>query len=596
MKVVNLIFSIALSSSLLVSPIALADLVLMDELELGNATGEGLGFALEDFVLSTDGASLNVTGIEDSSDNEIDINWTNLYVGGEVTEQERKAGVTKSVNVGSYLNPWVIQTVRGSMGDGENTPTYNETYSRVGSDVALLELATDSYSSNLQNSVTFAQYGYYESLGTGDASENIQAIINDLNVGIADIQSRYNGVALFDQLQDSITNSYFAPLNEGGIQPQELIVEADQVDYNNASAIEQPVYEEMVELYETFEATGWEARNNWFGAPRCSLGQVCNDSGLDNDIDNCNAACDTAREAYNEKVEEWEPLAEESFQTLSTLTASRQELQNRLNAKDSSGVTQYSYLERIADRDKFVELCGFSRDFTKCQSGLVNRKAGEKSSIDDIILSLNNGEVRRKGFDVGSTFEFTLNTTDQNGVVTTRDDFLDVKLKGLFIDGTSFRFWSRESDDLANPGAELNGELRLNLFARQISINACGDLCLVDPNVDGVFDPVKIANTTLNLDNFLISLNLGFGEIQPMKFSATSDGNFVFELTPPNPNAVGVDVNDTTAMQNFYDDYYANAPKSFVYVGDVNIGGNSIGSTTIDGFRAQYLKVQSRDL
>lgn len=596
MKVVNLIFSIALSSSLLVSPIALADLVLMDELELGNATGEGLGFALEDFVLSTDGASLNVTGIEDSSDNEIGINWTSLYVGGEVTEEERKAGVTKSVNVGSYLNPWVIQTVRGSMGDGENTPTYNETYSRVGNDLALLELATDSYSSNLQNSVTFGRYGYYEATGVGNASENIQTIIQDLNGDVEAIRNRYNGLALFDQLQESIINTYFAPLDQGGIQAQELIVEGDQVDYDNAFAIEQPVYNDMAELYEIFEDTGWEANNNLLGAPRCSLGQVCNDSLLDNDIDNCNAECDIAREAYNEKVEEWEPLAEESYEKLSTLTQSRQELRDRFNATDSGGVTQYSYLERIADRDKFVELCGFGRDFTNCQSGLVNRKAGEKSSIDDIILSLNNGEVRRKGFDVGSTFEFTLNTTDQNGVVTTRDDFLDVKLKGLFIDGTSFRFWSRESDDLANPGAELNGELRLNLFARQISINACGDLCLVDPNVDGVFDPVKIANTTLNLDNFLISLNLGFGEIQPMKFSATSDGNFVFELTPPNPNAVGVDVNDTTAMQNFYDDYYANAPKSFVYVGDVNIGGNSIGSTTIDGFRAQYLKVQSRDL
>jgi uncharacterized protein YukE len=576
--------------------VVLADLVAMDELELGNATGEGLGFALEDFVLSTEGASLNVTGIEDSSGNEIDINWTSLYVGGEVTEQERAAGITNSANVGSYLHPWVIQTVRGSMGLDVNDPSYNETYSRVGNDLALLELATDSYSSNLQNSVTFGRYGYYEATGVGNASENIQTIIQDLNGDIEAIRNRYDGLALFDQLQESIINTYFAPLDQGGIQAQELIVEGDQVDYDNAFAIEQPFYDDMAELYEIFEDTGWEANNNLLGAPRCSLGQVCNDSLLDNDIDNCNAECDIAREAYNEKVEEWEPLAEESYEKLSTLTKSRQELRDRFNATDSGGVTQYSYLERIADRDKFVELCGFGRDFTNCQSGLVNRKAGEKSSIDDIILSLNNGEVRRKGFDVGSTFEFTLNTTDQNGVVTTRDDFLDVKLKGLFIDGTSFRFWSRESDDLANPGAELNGELRLNLFARQISINACGDLCLVDPNVDGVFDPVKIANTTLNLDNFLISLNLGFGEIQPMKFSATSDGNFVFELTPPNPNAVGVDVNDTTAMQNFYDDYYANAPKSFVYVGDVNIGGNSIGSTTIDGFRAQYLRVQSRDL
>lgn len=592
MKVVNLIFSIALSSSLLVSPIALADLVLMDELELGNATGEGLGFALEDFVLSTDGASLNVTGIEDSSDNEIGINWTSLYVGGEVTEEERKAGVTKSVNVGSYLNPWVIQTVRGSMGDGENTPTYNETYSRVGNDLALLELATDSYSSNLQNSVTFGRYGYYEATGVGNASENIQTIIQDLNGDVEAIRNRYNGLALFDQLQESIINTYFAPLDQGGIQAQELIVEGDQVDYDNAFAIEQPVYNDMAELYEIFEDTGWEANNNLLGAPRCSLGQVCNDSLLDNDIDNCNAECDIAREAYNEKVEEWEPLAEESYEKLSTLTQSRQELRDRFNATDSGGVTQYSYSERIADRDTFIELCGVGRDFNDCESGLINRKSGEKSSIDDIMLSLNNGEMRRKGFDVGSTFEFSLNSTDQNGEVTTRDDFLDIKLKGLFIDGTSFRFWSR-GGGASDSEAELNGELRLNLFARQISINACGQLC---ENLDGSYDPVKIANTTLNLDNFLISLNLGFGEIQPMKFSATSDGNFVFELTPPNPRSIGVDVNDPVAMQIFYDDYYANAPKSFVYVGDVNIGGDSLGSATIDGFRAQYLKVQSRDL
>ncbi|MEK9767275.1 MAG: hypothetical protein VW274_12435, partial [Thalassolituus sp.] len=208
----------------------------------------------------------------------------------------------------------------------------------------------------------------------------------------------------------------------------------------------------------------------------------------------------------------------------------------------------------------FVELCGFDGTFSQCQSGLLARKTDEKASIDDITVALfgSNPQKRRGGLVVRSEFEFTLNSTDQNGVSSQRDDSLDIALNGLFVDGTSFRFWSRESTDPQAPGAELNGELRLNMFVKNIQINACGTLC----ENNGVIDPVKYANTTLNLNNVLLSLNLGYGEIQPMKFSATADGNFVFELVAPNAKAYDSTINtgNTAAMQEFYDDYYANAP------------------------------------
>jgi hypothetical protein len=95
-----------------------------------------------------------------------------------------------------------------------------------------------------------------------------------------------------------------------------------------------------------------------------------------------------------------------------------------------------------------------------------------------------------------------------------------------------------------------------------------------------------------------ISLNLGYGEIQPMRLSATSDGNFEFELTKLRPGD-DIDTNSQEEMQQFYNDYYENSPKSFISISDVRIGNSadaSLGAITVDGLRAQYLKVTSRDL
>lgn len=86
-----------LITSMVVSAAAFADLQALDDSQMSAATGEGLGFALEDFVLDTEGAELSVTGIQSSAGEEIDIKWTSLYVMGEGSDegsiQDRKSVV-----------------------------------------------------------------------------------------------------------------------------------------------------------------------------------------------------------------------------------------------------------------------------------------------------------------------------------------------------------------------------------------------------------------------------------------------------------------------------------------------------------------------
>jgi len=181
-----------------------------------------------------------------------------------------------------------------------------------------------------------------------------------------------------------------------------------------------------------------------------------------------------------------------------------------------------------------------------------------------------------------------VNSVNPDGSTTPRTDFIDINMKGLFVDGTAFRLWSapdEQGDD------ELNAEIRLNLFIKELDISVC------DPTICDN-DPVAKEASTLNLDNMFISLNLGYGEIQPMRLSATSDGNFEFELTKLRPGD-DVDTSSQEDMQAFYNDYYENSPKSFISISDVRIGNSpdaSLGSITVDGLRAQYLKVTSRDL
>ena len=179
--------------------------------------------------------------------------------------------------------------------------------------------------------------------------------------------------------------------------------------------------------------------------------------------------------------------------------------------------------------------------------------------------------VRRTGMDIGS--KFALQTVD-------RLEYLDIDLKGVYIDGSYVHTWS-EYDD-ANE-SELNSEFKITFYARELNIGACDSGCSPELSV-------------VNIDDFYLNIWLGYGQIQPVRYSVTSDGNFQLEMGWPDASPTGINMNSDEEEQEFFNGYYSNVPRIDAYFGNISVGDTSIGSTRIDGLTVQYLKVTSIDL
>lgn len=556
-------------TALLFSTAAHADLIALDDMELQATSGAGLGLALEDFALVSrgeEGSVLKVTGIDDSNGGEIDINWTEFYILGEGSN--KGADIEKKAQIGSYLHPWSIRTARGSRGLSQGDTDFNQAYSGIGNDVALLEFSTDTYQSNVQNSASYAEFSNYQGCvygqpgctdlgydGSGNslAERRAQIELDSLLSDKAAIDGRYASNLTLSALEAARDLAYGTVSDTDSIAYQESLVE-DQFDVAaDVKALASDAYNAMT-LQEQ-QDTGYlfrpECATNWF------------------------IACSNAEDDYDAVVVEY-------FEEVVLLEEYRDELEIREDDPNRTGVGQ-SYIVLTKDVDRQKALCGFADDLSSCEDGAVASKQGTVNNVESVTFNLANGVGQRDGLDVGLTFEFTVNRVDGSQ----RNDFLDVDIRGLFIDGSSFKLWSRP--DKNDPTvSELNAELRLNIFAKEIDLRVCDDSeCVTEAEQEAA---------TLNLDNFFINLNLGYGDVQPLKLSATSDGNFQFlleELDPTDPvaNSLGL------SAEEFYQDYYANSPKSHISIGDVRLGAtNSIGGITISGLRTQYLKVTSQDL
>lgn len=187
-------------------------------------------------------------------------------------------------------------------------------------------------------------------------------------------------------------------------------------------------------------------------------------------------------------------------------------------------------------------------------NGCTSRSAYERADI---------------GFEVGLT------------VNNVQAQSLQVHQKGVAMDGSKIRFWGGEEN-------KLTFDLRLHTYAQQLELFAC------DAGGSNCGDSVVMTN-------YANELAIGHGSYQPVTFEVLPDGHFVLEVASlqgkcTNINATGGCVNDNSAAYNALDDFYTNGPKGNIYIGDVSIGGESFGTSTVENLQIQYLHVQSHDL
>lgn len=204
------------------------------------------------------------------------------------------------------------------------------------------------------------------------------------------------------------------------------------------------------------------------------------------------------------------------------------------------------------------------RDGNESDVGVANKAVFEFSAP-----KLANGSRLSEKPDIGIQFDLEINGT--------RHQSLESHIESLSIDGSYMRLWGGSG--------RMEGELALNVVTPSIEFFAC------DSNGNNCGTPVDFQNVNIKAE-------LGSGEFQPVTFEVNSDGHFNFSVGSLEGkcaiNSSGGCVSGT--QRNVLIDYYNNGPSTNAFIGNVSVGGQNFGSTTINNLQIQYLEVTSHDL
>jgi hypothetical protein len=155
---------------------------------------------------------------------------------------------------------------------------------------------------------------------------------------------------------------------------------------------------------------------------------------------------------------------------------------------------------------------------------------------------------------------------------------LESHIESLSIDGSYLRLWGG--------GGRMEGEVVLNIYTPNVEFFACDNT--------GVN-----CGDSVNFQNVGVEIELGQGDFQPVTFEVDDTGNFVFEVaslagkcSSINPAGGCNSGLERDALEN----YYASGPSSNTYVGNVIVGNQDFGSSTISNLQIQFLEVKSHDL
>lgn len=230
--------------------------------------------------------------------------------------------------------------------------------------------------------------------------------------------------------------------------------------------------------------------------------------------------------------------------------------------------------------------------------------SGSNKGINVINNPVNIGRLNnpfnlelRDGNDIGVTdkavFEFSAPTKLNGSRITERPDLgirFDLEIAGthhqslenhietLSIDGSYIRLWGGSG--------HMEGEFALNVYTPSMEFFACdaaGNNC----------------GASIDFQNVSIEAELGQGEFQPVTFEVDATGNFIFEVGNLEGKCSSINGSggcNAGPERDVLANYYNTGPANNIYIGNVQVGGQSFGSTTVNNLQIQYLEVKSRDL
>ena len=199
----------------------------------------------------------------------------------------------------------------------------------------------------------------------------------------------------------------------------------------------------------------------------------------------------------------------------------------------------------------------------------------------------------------GERMDLGVSATVQSG--SADPQAVNIHAEKAVVDGSTIQLWGASSSDARQ---QLRGRIRMNFYTPTLSVNACDQT--------GANCGDRIA-----FNDFMMELALG-NQHQPIFMgilgvgqkvvtdgeTVAGPGNFQLQLKAinqarsPDPiNDSGTGSSDDNATHQFYQDYYTNEDyRSDIRVGELQVGGQDLGATRVEGMLFQKLDVTTRSL
>ncbi len=445
----------------------------LDEAELGEISGAGVGFFVDNFLYDQAGATAQIGGLKDSAGNAVNINITKGYIKGEGSSRGANDVVA---NVGSPAHPFILDVANST--EVLTLPAGKQA----------LRLRTPTYTDPLNDTRQYGLWSFYQGCVYGEAGcASANTAVTNINAEIQALTASKNA------LVTKYSNNFVAL--KSGINTDMQAVNTQQANVNTERTQVAAAYNSMAAAFQNVPATYALIYE------KPELGQKYPCGGL------CGVAPDSIK-TYNARVDSWSNEQDQ-------LSAAQKALSQAWE-KTANGV---SLNQRVIDYELFISLCGTqSGSTTTCSSGSIADGEANKVVVNGVAVALNNGGQRVKGLDLGLETQFSLPSYayDANGVraasPTTRNDFFNLYVEGLTLHGSYLNLWGGASG--------MQGEADLQLFINRIALDGC--------------QPGKCSDANRAIvKNVYMDLSLGHATYQPLTFKMDSRGEVNLSLPGP---------------------------------------------------------------